>query len=77
MNQNKSDPILFHIRRDPLAFVFEKGEQVIVLPLPVETAQILAFELLEIPAVAGNFGQMAEALVIQKLQMQQQMATIN
>lgn len=70
MAKNKSDPLFFHVQRDPLAFVFERGGQRAVIPITVETAQVLAFELLEIPAVAGNFNQIAEALVIQKLQMQ-------
>ena len=71
MNKNKSDPMLIHIQRDPLAIVFTKFGQSVVVPLPVEAAQILAYSLLEIPEVAGTFNEIAEELVIQKLQMQQ------
>jgi hypothetical protein len=62
--------ILFSVQRDPLAFVFEKDGHKIVVPISAEIAQVLTWELLQIPAVAGNFNQIAEAFVLQRLQAQ-------
>jgi hypothetical protein len=68
--------VLFSVQRDPLAFVFEKDGHKIVVPISTDLAQVLAWELLQIPAVAGNFNQIAEEFVLQKLQ-NQQTATLN
>lgn len=73
----KTEPIKFHVQREPLAFVFEKFGQAVVIPITVETAQVLTWELLNIPKVGGNFGEIAATLAYEDLQLRQQVSFVN
>jgi hypothetical protein len=63
-----NEPILFSIQKEPAALIIENadGEQ-LRFPLPAEIGRQMALTLLSIPEIAGDFNQMAEAAIVDRI----------